>query len=219
MNSNHIQEAIINQGMLPLYFHADTDTSVGVMHALYRSGIRALEYTNRGAEALDNFMAMRREANAHMPGMLLGIGTIKTSTEAEQFVAAGADFLISPIVEPSIAVIARNADRPWIPGCMTPTEIQTAASNGATLVKLFPGNLLGPSFVSSIKELFPGMMFMPTGGVEVTEINLKGWFNAGVVAVGMGSKLITKEILSAKDFSALEQSVAQAISLVKKCRG
>jgi 2-dehydro-3-deoxyphosphogluconate aldolase / (4S)-4-hydroxy-2-oxoglutarate aldolase len=213
-----IQQAIVEQAMLPLFFHPDEETSLAVMHALYRAGIRAIEYTNRGSQALDNFMAMRKEANAKLPGMLLGIGTIKTWSEAEQFAAAGADFIISPIVEATVAEAAKRAGKPWIPGCMTPTEIQAAAVHGATLIKLFPGNLLGPTFVSSIKELFPGILFMPTGGVEVDQTNLSTWFKSGVAAVGMGSKLITKEIFASKDYSLLERNVATALALVKSCR-
>lgn len=204
------------QALLPLFFNKETQVSIEVLRALFRAGIRAVEYTNRGEEALKNFRAMRKVLDAEMPGMYLGIGTIKNAAVAKEFLEAGADFLISPGLSEDVVQVADEQGVLWIPGCMTPSEIIRAEQLGAPLIKLFPGNLLGPSFLSTIKEIFPGLMFMPTGGVEAEEANLKGWFKAGVVAVGMGSKLITKEIVAQKDYPGLTASVAAALQLVKK---
>jgi 2-dehydro-3-deoxyphosphogluconate aldolase/(4S)-4-hydroxy-2-oxoglutarate aldolase len=101
---------------------------------------------------------------------------------------------------------------------MTPTEIHLAQQNGAALIKLFPANILGPAFVSSIKELFPGQLFMPTGGVELSTENISSWFSAGVCAVGLGSKLITKDILTKGLYSQLYTDTQQAIKLVQAAR-
>src|SRR5438105_7239306 len=189
---------IMQQKMLPLYFHSDKEVSINVLKALYAAGIKAVEYTNRGVEALENFKALRKEVNDSMPGMLLGIGTVKIPADAEKFIAAGADFIISPVVYPPVARVVEEAGLLWIPGCLTPTEIFTAEMNGAKMVKIFPGSVVGPSYISAIKELFPGLLFMPTGGVDTTSENIKAWFDSGVVAVGMGSKLITKAIMKNK---------------------
>lgn len=204
------------QALLPLFFNKDTQVSIDVLKALYRAGIRAVEYTNRGEDALNNFREMRKVVEAEMPGMYLGIGTIKNAAAAKAFIEAGADFLISPGLVEDVVKVADEHNILWIPGCMTPTEIIRAEQLGAPVIKLFPGNLLGPSFLSTIKEIFPGLMFMPTGGVEAEEGNLKGWFKAGVVAVGMGSKLITKEVVAQKDYEGLTSSVQSALQLVKK---
>ncbi|WP_207512504.1 bifunctional 4-hydroxy-2-oxoglutarate aldolase/2-dehydro-3-deoxy-phosphogluconate aldolase [Longitalea luteola] len=202
-NQQDIIAQIRQQKMLPLYFHKDVEVSINVLKALYEAGIRSVEYTNRGAEAVANFKAMRKLVNESMPGMLLGIGTVKTVEDAEQFIKAGADFIISPVVYPPVAKVVQDAGLLWIPGCLTPTEIFTAEMNGAKLVKIFPGSVVGPSYISAIKELFPGLLFMPTGGVDTTAENIKEWFDAGVVAVGMGSKLITKKILQEKQYDEL----------------
>ncbi|MBS1932933.1 MAG: bifunctional 4-hydroxy-2-oxoglutarate aldolase/2-dehydro-3-deoxy-phosphogluconate aldolase [Bacteroidetes bacterium] len=213
-----IQQLIISQGLLPLFYHDKPDVSVDVLRNLYAAGIRVVEYTNRGEYALDNFMLMKRIISTELPGMKLGIGTVKTKTDAEIFIAAGADFIICPIVNPEVAKITHHANLSWIPGCMTPTEIHLAEANGAMMVKVFPGNLLGPSYIQSVKEIFPGLSFMPTGGVEVKKENLQSWFNAGVVAVGMGSKLISKAVLENKNYEELLTNTKLAMQLIGECR-
>src|SRR6476619_7323229 len=136
--------ALLDQKILPLYYHDDAETSIGVLNSLYDAGIRLVEYTNRGEHALDNFAAMKKVIKKKMPGMFLGIGTIKTRKAAKKFIDAGADFIICPTVNPGVAKEVKNAGLLWIPGCMTPTEISMAEDAGATLTKIFPGNILGP---------------------------------------------------------------------------
>lgn len=214
-----IIKRIAEQGVLPLYFHPDAAVSVDVLKALYAAGIRAVEYTNRGEAALNNFKLLKETRDKELPELLLGIGTIKRKKEAKAFIKAGADFIIAPGIIEEVAETVHKEEMVWIPGCMTTTEIIRAEDAGAKLIKLFPGNLLGPAFVSAIKELFPDLLFMPTGGVEVSKENLTGWFKAGVAAVGMGSKLITKEILEKKDYEQLINKTKEAIALVQEVRG
>lgn len=213
-----ILNRIISQGVLPLYFHVDVEVSVGVLKALYAAGIRAVEYTNRGEAALENFEALKEVRDNELPELLLGIGTIKRKKEAKAFIKAGADYIISPGMIDEVAETANKEEILWIPGCMTPSEIIRAEEAGARFVKLFPGNLLGPGFVSAVRELFPEVLFMPTGGVEVNKENLSAWFKSGVVAVGMGSKLITKEILDTKSYETLTTKTQEALALVNEVR-
>jgi 2-dehydro-3-deoxyphosphogluconate aldolase/(4S)-4-hydroxy-2-oxoglutarate aldolase len=213
-----ILNRIITQGVLPLYFHPDPEVSVGVLKALYAAGIRAVEYTNRGEAALANFEALKEVRDNELPELLLGIGTIKRKKEAKAFIKAGADYIISPGMIEEVAETANKEEILWIPGCMTPSEIIKAEEAGAKFVKLFPGSLLGPGFVSAVRELFPEVLFMPTGGVEVSKENLSAWFKSGVVAVGMGSKLITKEIMEHKDYALLTIKTQEALALVNKVR-
>jgi 2-dehydro-3-deoxyphosphogluconate aldolase / (4S)-4-hydroxy-2-oxoglutarate aldolase len=214
-----ILKLIAEQGVLPLFFYKDAEVSIEVLLALYESGIRTVEYTNRGEAALKNFSRMRAAVDKEMKGMYLGVGTIKNAQAAKAFIVEGADYLISPgLVEDAIKV-ADDHNTLWIPGCMTPTEIIRAEQLGAKMIKLFPGNLLGPSFLSSIKEIFPNLLFMPTGGVEVEKGNLSAWFKAGVCAVGMGSKLITKAALENKDYEGIKSATAETLRLIKEVRG
>ncbi len=215
-NKEQVLQQIVQQKLLPLYYQDSATVSKEILQALYEAGIRVVEYTNRGINALDNFKALKNAAEETMPGMLLGIGTIKTAAQAKQYIDAGANFIVCPIMNEQVAKVTQEAGLLWIPGCMTPTEIAAAEVAGAALVKLFPGNILGPGYISAIKELFPEIQFMPTGGVEAEEQNLKAWFTSGVVAVGMGSKLITKEIVLKKDYTALKDAAVKVLQLIQQ---
>ena len=195
-NSQKVTEAIVNQGILPLYFNADETVTIEILKSVYKAGIRAIEYTNRGEAALKNFTKMVEIRNAEMPDLLLGVGTIKTLEQAKDFEKAGADFYISPGFVPEVASYLVAKDLFYSPGCMTPTEIITAENAGIKFIKLFPGNMLGPEFLSGIKDIFPHLKFMPTGGVDTTKESIESWYNAGVSAVGMGSKLISKKLMA-----------------------
>ena len=214
-----ITDLIVKQGILPLYFNADETVSVEVLKAIYRAGIKAVEYTNRGEAALNNFKKLVEVRNSEMPGLMLGVGTIKNLKHAEDYVKAGADFLVSPGFVPEVANFADSKEIFYAPGCMTPTEIIAAENSGIGFIKLFPGNILGPEFVSGIKDIFPKLLFMPTGGVDTTRENIEEWFKAGVCAVGMGSKLISKKLMEQKDYLTIERmtkEVLELISAIKK---
>lgn len=209
---------ILEQGMLPLFFHPSEEETIAITKVVYDAGIRVIEYTNRGEEALNNFTALKKEALTSMPDLQLGIGTIKTPEQAEQFIAAGADFIVCPTVNPEVGEITHQAGLLWAPGCMTPTEIALAQKHGAELIKIFPANILGTAFVSSIKGLFPGQLFMPTGGVDLSKENIAGWFKAGVCAVGMGSQLISNDIMKNKNYELLKKNTEEVLEVLKSIK-
>jgi 2-dehydro-3-deoxyphosphogluconate aldolase/(4S)-4-hydroxy-2-oxoglutarate aldolase len=217
-NKERVIYQITQAGLLPLYYHENKDISIEILRSLYNAGIRILEYTNRGENALMNFEALKKTAEIEMPDLLLGIGTIKTAEMAKKFAAIGADFIISPIVSSEVAKIVLEQDLIWIPGCLTPSEIHEAQTLGASLVKIFPGNLVGPSYIESIKDIFPDLLFMPTGGVEPEEQNLKSWFGAGVSAVGMGSKLLKTNFIEEGNFEALAKYIKETALLIQHCK-
>jgi 2-dehydro-3-deoxyphosphogluconate aldolase/(4S)-4-hydroxy-2-oxoglutarate aldolase len=208
-------DAIVQQGILPLYFNADETVSIETLRAIYRAGIKAVEYTNRGEAALKNFQAMVKVRDAEMKDMLIGVGTIKNVAQATDYINAGADFLVSPGYVAEVAEYTHAKGLLYAPGCMTPTEIIAAENNGVKFIKLFPGNMLGPDFLSSIKEIFPKLLFMPTGGVDTTKENIEGWYKAGVCAVGMGSKLISKKLMEAKDYATMESETKTVLELIQ----
>jgi 2-dehydro-3-deoxyphosphogluconate aldolase/(4S)-4-hydroxy-2-oxoglutarate aldolase len=210
-----VLNSILSQGMLPLFFYEDAEVTVQVARTLYKAGVRVLEYTNRGKQALDNFKALKKVQKKELTDLNIGIGTIKNISEAEAFIDAGADFIIAPTISGEVAKVAQKHKLLWIPGCMTPTEIYAAQKHGAELVKVFPANILGPAFISSIKELFPGLLFMPSGGVELEPDNINAWFHAGVAAVALGGKLISKDVLENKQYDKLFADTEKALELVK----
>lgn len=216
--TKQITDLIIAQGMLPLYFNADADTSLNTLRAIYKAGVKAVEYTNRGEAALANFKQMVTLRNEEMPGLSLGVGTIKNRQQADEYLAAGADFLVSPGFVPEVAAFCVAEDIFYAPGCMTPSEIIAAENAGIKFIKLFPGNMLGTEFLTTIKDIFPKLLFMPTGGVDTTRENIESWFKAGVCAVGMGSKLISKKLMEAKDYSTMENETRKVLELIATIR-
>lgn len=211
-------DAIVQQGIMPLFYWPDVEVATEVVKTLYNAGIRVMEFTNRAPGALEVYTALKQRVQAEMPDMILGAGTLKTLKDAIAYVHAGADFFVAPNMHEGVASVARNNGLLWIPGCMTPTEIQLAQDNGAALIKLFPANVLGPGFVSAVREVFPGQAFIPTGGVEIKKENISGWFKSGVVAVGMGSKLISKDILETKNYALLYDKTVEVLQLIKENR-
>ncbi len=211
-----IEQKIIQSGIVPVFYHDDPEVCVQVMAASYRAGLRVFEFTNRGENAYHNFRLLHESVVRDYPDMMLGAGTLFTRSEALHFIDAGAAFSVSPALVPEMNEVNKRA--PWIPGCATISEIHTARSMGATLIKVFPGDLLGPAFIQSALSVMPGLKLMPTGGVEPTRENLKAWFSSGVACVGMGSKLIPKEMIANRQWDALTERIRNTLSLVKEIR-
>ncbi len=216
--TQQITDAIIAQGILPLYFNPSEEVSLDTLKAIYKAGIKAVEYTNRGEAALNNFKKMVVLRNAEMPGLLLGVGTIKNKQQADEYLAAGADFLVSPGFVPEVAAHCVANDIFYAPGCMTPTEIIAAENAGIGFIKLFPGNMLGTEFLTTIKDIFPKLLFMPTGGVDTTKESIESWYMAGVCAVGMGSKLISKKLMEAKDYVTIEEETKKVLGVIRSIK-
>ncbi len=213
-----LEKEIKRAAMLPLFYHPEKDICIEVTKALYAAGVRIIEFTARGEKALGNLEVLVAERDGSMPDLLLAVGTIRTAGQARQFLAAGADFLISPVFDEGIHTYAKEQQVLWIPGCMTPTEIHTAERAGCRLIKLFPGNVLGPSYVESILPLFPDLEFIVTGGVDTSEQNIIAWFNAGVAGVGMGSKLISRKLLNTKDYLTLQNETKTVLEIIKRLK-
>ncbi|MFV5701101.1 bifunctional 4-hydroxy-2-oxoglutarate aldolase/2-dehydro-3-deoxy-phosphogluconate aldolase [Flavobacterium sp. XS2P12] len=217
-NIQQVTDTIIQQGILPLYFNADETISIEVLKAIYKAGIKAVEYTHRGDTALNNFKALVKLRNLEMPGLLIGIGTIKNLNQAKEYLQAGADFIISPGFVPEIASYTLSKDIFYGPGCMTPSDIIAAENAGIRFIKLFPGNILGIAFLNSIKDIFPNLLFMPTGGVDATRESIEAWYEAGVCAVGMGSKLISKIVMDQKEYQSIENNTTAVLSLIQSIK-
>ncbi|TRX03767.1 beta/alpha barrel domain-containing protein [Flavobacterium gawalongense] len=214
-NIQQVTDTIVQQGILPLYFNTDETISVEVLKAIYKAGIKAVEYTHRGDTALNNFKALVKLRNLEMPGLLIGIGTIKNLNQAKEYLEAGADFIISPGFVLEIASYTLSNDIFYGPGCMTPSDIIAAENAGIRFIKLFPGNILGIEFLNSIKDIFPNLLFMPTGGVDATKESIEAWYKAGVCAVGMGSKLISKIVMDQKEYQSIENNTTAVLHLIQ----
>jgi 2-dehydro-3-deoxyphosphogluconate aldolase/(4S)-4-hydroxy-2-oxoglutarate aldolase len=205
-------------GMVPLFYHSDSEVAKAVLKACYDGGARLMEFTSRGDFAIEIFTDLIKYALAELPGMILGVGSVTDAAAASQYMLAGANFVVTPVLREDIAIVCNRRKVLWSPGCGSLTEIANAEEWGCELVKLFPGSTYGPGFVKAIKGPQPWTSIMPTGGVSTEEENLRGWFDAGVTCVGMGSKLISKEILANKDYHALETEVRSVLELIRRIR-
>jgi 2-dehydro-3-deoxyphosphogluconate aldolase/(4S)-4-hydroxy-2-oxoglutarate aldolase len=204
------------QGLVPVFYHRDLDVCKQILHACYKGGSRVFEYTNRGEFAHRNFYELVKFTEVELPGMMLGAGSIMDSGTAALYIQEGADFIVSPVLKKSIARTCNSRKILWIPGCGTVTEISNAEEAGAEIVKAFPGSVLGPEFIKGIKGPMPWTKVMVTGGVEPTEESIATWFSAGAVCVGMGSQLISNQIIKEKKYQELENQVKQTLEFIKK---
>ncbi|MFC5626313.1 bifunctional 4-hydroxy-2-oxoglutarate aldolase/2-dehydro-3-deoxy-phosphogluconate aldolase [Algoriphagus winogradskyi] len=216
-SNSEMLKAMSETGMIPVFNHVDIEVAKGVLDASYKAGIRVFEFTNRATNSLEVFRELYAYAGKY-PDMVMGIGTIFTTEDANAFIEAGADFIVSPALIPELAVFCNSKDVFWVPGCATMSEIFQAKKLGATLVKAFPGNVVGSAFVAAAKSVYPELHIMPTGGVEPTQENLKEWFDAGVYCVGMGSQLFKKDWIKNQQYDLLENKIKETLQVIKSIR-
>lgn len=216
-SKQHILSTIKETGFVPLLSHNDSTQAQRAMEAAYRGGVRAFEYTNRQSNSFEVFTHLLKVAET-LPGLTLGIGTIMDGATTEKFIQEGAHFIISPILKPEMATVCHAHNTLWVPGCATLTEIVTAKEQGAELIKLFPGSVLGPGFVKAIMPVVPDLQLMITGGVEPTEKSISAWFGAGATCVGLGSQLFTKEVFEKKDWIRIEETVRYVLDVIKRVK-
>lgn len=206
------------QGLVPLFYHPDIEVCKGVVAACYRAGSRVVEFTNRGDFAHEVFSALNKYAQSELPGMALGVGSVTDAGTAALFIQLGANFIVSPALRDDVALTCNRRKVPYLPGCGTLTEIGRAEELGCEVIKLFPGSIYTPQFVKDLKGPQPWTSIMPTGGISITRDSLTAWFGAGVTCVGMGSQLISREILEQKDFATLESRVGEALAMINDIR-
>ena len=206
-------------GMVPVFYHADLEVGKQVLRACYEGGVRVFEFTNRGDYAHEIFAALNKHVAKEMPDLLMGVGSVMDAGTAALYIQLGAEFVVSPILSVDIAKVCNRRKIGWSPGCGSLSEISYAEELGAEVVKIFPGTQVGgPAFVKAVLGPCPWTSIMPTGGVAPTEENLRGWFEAGVHCVGMGSKLITKEVTTNGDYNTLSKTAAEALAIIRKYR-
>jgi 2-dehydro-3-deoxyphosphogluconate aldolase/(4S)-4-hydroxy-2-oxoglutarate aldolase len=204
--------------VLPLFYHPDAQTSGDIIRALGRGGAPAVEYTNRGDGAYEVFAAAARELAAAGAEVVLGVGSVVDAPTAALFIAAGAGFVVGPSFNPEIARLCNRRKVAYIPGCMTPTEIATAEEAGCELIKVFPGNVVTPEFIRAVLAPSPWSRLMPSGGVDLTAASVGEWISAGAAVIGMGSKLVAKDVVQGQHWDRLSEAMATCIEWVRQAR-
>lgn len=216
-SKSQIISTLKSTGICPMFYHGDADVARSIVDVSYEGGVRAIEFTNRGPNAFEVFKDLLKYSEKY-DGLIIGIGTIIDAKATEKYIKAGAQFIVSPILRPEMADACKKHDILWIPGAATITEIVNAKLLGADIIKIFPASVLGPGFVSSVLPVVPDLQLMATGGIEPSYQSLSTWFNAGIVCAGLGSQLITKDILAKKDWHTLKHKVNDAITIVRQLR-
>ncbi len=214
-----VLNSMIDVGLVPVFHHGDIDTARSIVAALSRGGARAIEFTNRGDHAFEVFSELERYCASDHPDVILGVGSIVDAVTAGTYINVGANFVVGPTVDRRVAELCNARKVPYSPGCTSPTEIARAHELGCEIVKIFPGGLVGgPDFVRAVRGPCPWTLMMPTGGVDITEQSLAAWFAAGVPCVGIGSKLVSKDIVAAADWAALEQRTVDVLATISSVR-
>jgi 2-dehydro-3-deoxyphosphogluconate aldolase/(4S)-4-hydroxy-2-oxoglutarate aldolase len=218
-NKLYVLNAMVETGMVPVFYHQDAEIARQTVKACYEGGVRAFEFTNRGDFAQEVFAALSKYVSSACPGLALGIGSIVDAPTAALYLQLGADFVVGPSFNPEVARVCNRRLIPYTPGCGSVSEIGFAQEAGCDLCKIFPaGSVGGPSFVSNLKAPMPWSLIMATGAVEPTEENLSAWFRAGVTCVGMGSKLFPKEAIASGDWQTITALCKDALAFIKKYR-
>ncbi len=210
---------IIKGGLVPVFYQPDVEEAKRIVEAVARGGCRVVEMTNRGDRAWRVFEELEIHCARNLPEMVLGVGSVMDAPTAALYIANGANFIVGPTLSEEVARLCNSRKVPYSPGCGSATEIQRAHELGVEIVKVFPGGQVGgPAFVKAMRGPCPWTSIMPTGGVDTTEESVFSWVKAGVVALGIGSKLITKELVAAGDYDGIAQKVRQVLNWVKAAR-
>jgi 2-dehydro-3-deoxyphosphogluconate aldolase/(4S)-4-hydroxy-2-oxoglutarate aldolase len=208
-------QTVLDYPLVPVFYHANPDVSLGVFKACYAGGIRAFEFTNRGANALDTFKLLQKQLQ-NFPGYIIGAGTVLKDSDAIAFIEAGASFIVSPCFIETVSDVCYQHKIPYMPGCMTVKEVFYATEAGCEVIKVFPGEVLGTSFVKAVKAVLPKVKLMITGGVSPTRDSISSWFQSGASAVGLGSQLFKSDLLEKGNYIAIEEAVADCFRYLNK---
>lgn len=217
-NKIQVISTAVSTGLVPVFYNPCVETSKAVLKACYDGGIRVFEFTNRGDFAHEVFSELVKYANAELPGMILGVGSIIDAPTAALYLQEGANFVVGPLFNPAIAPICNRRCVPYIPGCGSATEIGMAQEAGCDICKAFPGDVLGPAFVKGVKAPMSWTQILVTGGVKPEAENLKAWFKAGASCVGMGSNLFPKDVVKAGDWATVTKLCSESLKIIAEVR-
>ena len=210
--------AMKETGIVPVFYNSDVEVSKKVLKACYDGGIRAFEFTNRGDFAHEVFAGLVKYANAELPGMIMGAGSVVDPGTAALFIQLGANFIVGPVFNPAVVPVCNRRLIPYCPGCGSVSEVSTAQEAGCDVCKVFPGDVVGPAFVKDLRGPMPWSQVMVTGGVKPEKANLEGWFKAGVTCVGMGSNLFPKDAVATGDWDRITSLCRETVETIKTLR-
>ncbi|MBN1315113.1 MAG: bifunctional 4-hydroxy-2-oxoglutarate aldolase/2-dehydro-3-deoxy-phosphogluconate aldolase [Anaerolineales bacterium] len=214
-----VLNTMIDTGLVPVFYQPDVGIAIKIVEACLAGGARLVEFTNRADLAPEVFKELSRHCARALPDAILGVGSVIDAPTAALYISYGANFVVGQSLNPEVALLCNRRKIAYSPGCGSMTEIAQAEELGVEIVKIFPGSSVGgPGFVKAALGPSPWTRIMPTGGVDATEESLTAWFKAGVACVGMGSKLIRKDLVAACDFSGITEKVVQVLAWIQSAR-
>ena len=215
-----VLNAMVEDGLVPVFYNAKAEVAIQIAEACVAGGCRCVEFTNRGDFAYEVFAALVKHCKANLPQAIVGVGSVGDPATAALYIANGANFVVGPVLNPEVARVCNRRKVPYSPGCGSATEVSQAEELGVEIVKVFPGaEVGGPSFVKAVLGPCPWTRIMPTGGVDATQESVSKWIKAGAAALGIGSNLITKDLVAAGDFAAITEKVREVLGWIKEARG
>ena len=215
-----VLNTMLETGLVPVFYNGDIGVAKKIVTACAKGGARIVEFTNRGDRAWDVFSELIAWAEDAQPDIILGVGSVVDAPTAALYISSGTNFVVGPILNPEIARLCNRRKVAYSPGCGTASEVSEAEELGVEIVKVFPGGLVGgPAFIKAVRGPAPWTRIMPTGGVDATEESVKGWIGAGAACLGMGSKLVRKDLVAAGDFDSIRDNVARVLAWIQEARG
>ena len=215
-----VLQAMTVSGLVPVFYNKDLETAKKVAKAVADGGVRVVEFTNRGDFAFQIFSGLVQWCESEMPEVILGVGSVIDPGTAALYINSGANFIVGPVFNADVARVCNRRKIPYLPGCGSASEISEAEEHGVEICKVFPGGEVGgPAFVRNILGPMPWTLIMPTGGVDVTRESIHAWFKGGVACVGIGSNLISGELVSAGDFGVIAVKTAEVLNWINEVRG
>jgi 2-dehydro-3-deoxyphosphogluconate aldolase/(4S)-4-hydroxy-2-oxoglutarate aldolase len=215
-----VLNAMLGTGLVPVFYNGDVEVAKKIVAACAEGGARIVEFTNRGDRAWNVFSELIAWAEGAQPDIILGVGSVVDAPTAVLYIASGANFVVGPMLNPEVARLCNRRKVAYSPGCGSVSEVSEAEELGVEIVKVFPGGLVGgPAFIKAVRGPMPWTRIMPTGGVDATEESVKAWIGAGAACLGMGSKLVRKDLVAAGDFDAIRDNVRQVLAWIKEARG
>ena len=211
---------MVELGLVPVFYNGDVEVAKKIVAACAKGGAKVVEFTNRGDFAYQVFGELVlhfRDADAEV---ILGVGSVCDPGTAALYINNGANFVVGPVLNPDVAKVCNRRKIAYSPGCGSASEISYAEELGVEIVKVFPGSSVGgPAFVKSVLGPNPWTRIMPTGGVDATRESIEAWFGAGVTCVGIGSKLVVKDLVAKGDFDTISDKAAQVLAWIREARG
>ena len=213
MTKTQILQRLLDPGIIAIIRADSSEQLLEAAEALLAGGVTAMEVTMTTPNALDVVKAVTQRFGDRI---LMGVGSVIDVATVDAAVAAGAEFIVTPVTKPEVIAAASRLEKPIASGAFTPTECLLAHESGADFVKLFPAEFNGPAYVKTLLAPLPQLRIVPTGGV--TPQTAGAFLAAGSVALGVGSALVSKEILRARDWQQLTARAEEFLAALRAAR-